>query len=139
MIKYYALLLGFSAPEGIWYSSGAEGEGVEKRARVLASFGFPSVGSGMQLILCLYVPSVLGARIKTGIISLCNSGYTNPCVVHAFSVPRNETRLLQIPFLRKKDGTEREDKGLFESPSSRCSFWAHTWLSRWYYLLTKEH
>lgn len=73
-------------------------EGMEKRRRMLASFGFPSVGSGMKLISCLYVPSVLGARIKTGLISLCNSGYTNPCVVHAFSVPRNERRLLQILF-----------------------------------------
>lgn len=98
MIKCCTPLPGFSAAEGVWYSSGAEGEGVEKRERMLASFGLPSVGSGMQLISCLYVPSVLGARIKTGLISLCSSGYTNPCVVHAFSVPRNETRLLQILF-----------------------------------------
>ena len=65
---------------------------------MLASFGFPSVGSGMQLISCLYVPSVLGVRTKTGLISLCNSSYTDPCVVCAFSAPRNETRLLQIQF-----------------------------------------
>ena len=71
---------------------------MEKRERMLASFGFISVGSGMQLVSLLYVLSVLGARIMTGLISLCSSGYTNLCVVHAFSVPRNEERLLQILF-----------------------------------------
>lgn len=47
-----------------------------------------------QLISCLYMPSMLDGGIKTGLISLCNTGYRNPCVVCAFSVPRNETKLL---------------------------------------------
>lgn len=71
---------------------------MEKKEQALASFGFISVGSGMQLASLLYVLSVLGARIMTGLISLCSSGYTSLCGVHAFSVPRNEERLLQILF-----------------------------------------
>lgn len=71
---------------------------MEKKEQALASFGFISVGSGMQLVSLLYVLSVLGARIMTGLISLCSSGYTSLCGVHAFSVPRNEERLLQILF-----------------------------------------
>jgi len=40
---------------------------------------------------------------------------------------------------RKKNRKEKENNGIFESLSSRHLFWAHTWLSRWYYLLTEEH
>lgn len=62
----------------------------------------------MLLFSCFYMPAVLGASIKTGLISLFSSGYINPCVVPVSSVPRNKTRLLQILFKKKR--TEKARK-----------------------------